>query len=71
MADIEHNQFKKKNAIFWDVALCRYFVNWRFGGMYRLLQGIRNPRAMNQREEVAVDFLHPEDGGGTFLRNIG
>jgi hypothetical protein len=41
-----------KNAI-WDVAPCRYCVNRRFGGMYRLyLQGIRTPRAMNQRERV-------------------
>jgi hypothetical protein len=45
-----------KNAVFWDVAPCRYFVNWRFGGTYRLhLQGIINPRAMNQREQVPVD----------------
>jgi hypothetical protein len=44
-----------KNAVFWDVAPCRYFVNRRFGGTYRLhFQGIRNPRAMNQREQVAV-----------------
>jgi hypothetical protein len=64
-----------KNAVFWDVAPCKYFVNRRFGGTYRLhLQGIRNPRAMNQREQVAlslqlyahagsslVDFLYPED----------
>jgi hypothetical protein len=25
-----------KNAVFWDVAPCRYFVNRRFGGTYRL-----------------------------------
>jgi hypothetical protein len=25
-----------KNAVFWDVALCRSGVNRRFGGMYRL-----------------------------------
>jgi hypothetical protein len=44
-----------KNAVFWDVAPCRYFVNRRFGGTYRLhLQGIRNPRVMNQREQMAV-----------------
>jgi hypothetical protein len=30
--------------------------NRRFAGTYRLhLQGIRNPRAVNQREQVAVD----------------
>jgi hypothetical protein len=46
-----------KNVIFWDVMQCRYFVNRRFRGMYRLhLQDIRNPRAMNQREQVAVDY---------------
>jgi hypothetical protein len=29
-----------KNAVFWDVALCRSCVNWRLGGTYRLrLQG--------------------------------
>jgi hypothetical protein len=45
-----------KNAVFWDVASYRYFVNRRFGGTYCLhLQGIRNPRAMNQREQAAVD----------------
>jgi hypothetical protein len=46
-----------KTAVFWDVTPCRYFVNRRFGGTYRLhLQGIRNTRAMNQREQVAVDW---------------
>jgi hypothetical protein len=44
-----------KNAVFWDVAPCRYCVERRFGGPYRLhLQGIRNPRARNQREQVAA-----------------
>jgi hypothetical protein len=52
-----------KNTVFCDVAPCRYFVNRRFGGTYRLhLQVIRNPRAMNQREQVAVDNYIPEDG---------
>jgi hypothetical protein len=40
-----------KNAVFWDVAPCKYFVNRRFGGTYRLhIQGIINAQAMNQRE---------------------
>jgi hypothetical protein len=31
-----------KNAVFWDVAPCRYCVNRSFGGMYRLhLQGTK------------------------------
>jgi hypothetical protein len=43
------------NAVFWDVAPCRYFVNRRFGGTYGLhLPGIRNPQAMSQREKMAV-----------------
>jgi hypothetical protein len=25
-----------KNAVLWDVAPCRYYVNRRFGGKYRL-----------------------------------
>jgi hypothetical protein len=55
-----------KNAVFWDVALFRYFANRRFGGTYRLhLQGMRNPRTMKQREKIAVD------GCDTFLRNVG
>jgi hypothetical protein len=35
-----------KNAVFWDVAPCRYFVNRRFGGMYRLHHQGKNPRVM-------------------------
>jgi hypothetical protein len=73
-----------KNTIFWDVVPCRSCVNRRFGGMFRLcLQGIRNLQARNQCEQVAADtspthagssladFLYPEDGGDTFLRNVG
>jgi hypothetical protein len=34
-------QKRRKNAVFWDVAPCRYCVSRRFGGTYRLrLQGI-------------------------------
>jgi hypothetical protein len=54
MLTFEQNN-RKKNVVFWDVTLCRYFVNRRFGGTYRHLQGIRNLRAMSQREQVAVD----------------
>jgi hypothetical protein len=43
-----------KNTVFWDVAPCRYFVNWRFGGTVSP-PSIRNPRAMNQREQVDAD----------------
>jgi hypothetical protein len=56
-----------KNAVFWDVAPCRCCVNRHFGGTYRLhLQGIENPRARNQREQVVVATRtqrhNPEDG---------
>jgi hypothetical protein len=45
-----------KNAVFWDVAPCIYFVNRRFAGTYRLhLKGIRNPRAMKRR---LTEYLH-------------
>jgi hypothetical protein len=47
-----------KNAVFWDEGPCRCFVNRRFGGTYLLhFQGIKNPRAMNQREQVAVHLI--------------
>ncbi|PNF23362.1 hypothetical protein B7P43_G13169 [Cryptotermes secundus] len=41
---------------FLDVASYRYCVNRDFGGIYRLhLQSTRNPRARNQRDQVAAD----------------
>jgi hypothetical protein len=58
-----------KNAVFWDVAPCSSFVNRRFGGMYRLhLPG----REIRERGTSVSRWLQPpEDGGDTFLRNIG
>jgi hypothetical protein len=45
-----------KNAVFWDVALCRSCVNRRFGGSYRLhLQCRNNPPTRNQLEQVTAD----------------
>jgi hypothetical protein len=39
-----------KNAVFWDVAPCRWLCScWFF----------------------ACGFFYPEDGGDTFLRNVG
>jgi bisphosphoglycerate-dependent phosphoglycerate mutase len=44
-----------KNTVFWDVAPCRYYVNRRFGGTYRVhLQGRSNSGALNQLEQIAV-----------------
>jgi hypothetical protein len=56
-----------KNAIFWDVAPCIYFVKRHSGGMYRLhLQGIRNQEAIRS-SETSVNKIYsrrhiPEDG---------
>jgi hypothetical protein len=37
---VEETNTIMKNVVFWDVALCRFCVNRRFGGTYRLhLQG--------------------------------
>jgi hypothetical protein len=53
-----------KNAVFWDVAPCRYCISRRFGVKYRLhLQGGRerkNARSRNQREQVAADCTSQE-----------
>jgi hypothetical protein len=62
------------NAVFRDVAPCRFCMNRRFGATYQFhIQGKKSPRAKNQREQVAADcgFFYPEDGGDTFLRNVG
>jgi hypothetical protein len=55
------------NADFWDVAPCSSCEsNRRFGGTCRLhLQGRKI------RWFIASGFFYPEDGGDTFLRNIG
>jgi hypothetical protein len=57
-----------KNAVFWDVALCRSCVNRRFGGTYRL----HLPTAATcSRWFLPRGFFYPENGGDTFLRNVG
>jgi hypothetical protein len=65
-----------KNTVFWDEAPCNYCMNRRFGGTYRLhLQG----RKIRERGSPATcslwflarGFFYPEDGGDTFLRNVG
>jgi hypothetical protein len=65
-----------KNAVFWDVAPCKSCVNRRFGGTYRLhFQG----RKIRELQIVATSsgwflargFFYPEDGGDTFLQDVG
>jgi hypothetical protein len=46
-----------KNAVFWNVAMCRPCVNRRFGGIYRLhLQG----RKIHERETSVSRWLQTE-----------
>jgi hypothetical protein len=49
-----------KNAIFWDVAPCRSCVNRCFGGTSMRFTLVPRSR-----------IFYPEDGGDTFLRNVG
>jgi hypothetical protein len=57
-----------KNTVFWDVAPCRFCVNWRFGGKHHLhLQG----RKIRERGISVGRFFYAKDGGDTFLRNVG
>jgi hypothetical protein len=52
-----------KNAVFWDVAPCRF-----------LLTDVSEERRLQIPAHAGsslVDFLYPEDGGDTFLRNVG
>jgi hypothetical protein len=57
-----------KNTVFWDVALCSSCVNRRFGGTFRLRM---QTAATCLRWFLERGFFYPEDGGDTFLRNIG
>jgi hypothetical protein len=59
-----------KKAVYLDLAPCRYCVNRGF--IFRVGEkGEETPRARYQREQVPAVFFYPEDGGDTFLRNIG
>jgi hypothetical protein len=64
-----------KSIIFWDMTPCSTLsFNRRFGGTYRLhLQGRRIVQAACHllARWFAELFLDPEDGGDTFLRNVG
>jgi hypothetical protein len=49
-----------KNAVLWDVGPCRYCVNRRFGGTYRLqLQG----RKIRERETSVSRWMQSAHGG--------
>jgi hypothetical protein len=63
-----------------DVAPCRYCVNRRFGGKYRLHLQDRKIRERGTSVSSCSHLLtlvprlrifYPEDGGDTFFRNVG
>jgi hypothetical protein len=70
-----------KNDVFWDVGPCRSCANRRFGGTYCLhLQGRKIRERGTSLSRSAATYSHwflarglfyPEDGGNTFLRNVG
>jgi hypothetical protein len=61
-----------KNAVFWDVAPSRSCANRRFGGKYCIhLQGRKNPRERNHREQMAaVCCLQQPDRAGSSLADF-
>jgi hypothetical protein len=64
-----------KNAVFWNVAPCTSHVNRRFGGTYcfHLEDRIIHERGTSRLLMLVPQsrIFYPEDGGDTFLRNIG
>jgi hypothetical protein len=56
-----------KNAIFWDVARCRFCVNWRFGGTYRLQLP---DRKIGERGTSVSRWLQPLSGRGTIEQSL-
>jgi hypothetical protein len=66
--------FNIQIGVFWDMTPRRSCKNWRFGSTYHLhLQGDKIQRARNNvsSNQQLVDSFHPDDGGETFLRNVG
>jgi hypothetical protein len=66
-----------KNAVFWDVAPCRSYVNRRFGGKYCKSSTagcfllVTQSAATCSRWFLACGFFYPKDVDDTFLRNVG
>jgi hypothetical protein len=60
---IKNKYIFKKKAVFWDVTPCRYCVNRRRGGTYRLhLQGRRFSRISLPTLLDSIDRASPEIG---------
>jgi hypothetical protein len=58
-----------KVAIFWDIAPCDPYMNRRLGGNYNLQ--FLESRYLLAHWFLARMIFDPEDGGDTFLRNVG
>jgi hypothetical protein len=58
--------------VFWNVSQCGSCRNGRFGGAYRLhlLRSVLESLAI-ANVFWFIDCFHPEDGGDTFLQNVG
>jgi hypothetical protein len=52
-----------KNVVAWNVTRCGSCKNRRFVGMYRLHHPVE--------ENELADSFHRDEGGNTFLRNVG
>jgi hypothetical protein len=73
-----HSARTLKNAVFFDIMPCGSCKERLFGGMYRYhLQGDKYRRARNnvrsnlERCTQLADSCRPDDGGDTFLGNVG
>jgi hypothetical protein len=66
-----------KNAVFWDVAPCRYYVTRRFGVRYRLHLLGRKIRSLGTSCGHLLTLIprsrivYPEVAGDTLIRNVG
>jgi hypothetical protein len=61
-----------KEAVFWDVAPCRYCVIRRFGGTYRLhLQGRRDSESRCKQTNVGnkLSYMRAERKGQVYMGN--
>jgi hypothetical protein len=50
-----------KNAVFWDVAPCRYCVNRRFRGTYRLLLPVHAGSSLADFSTLKMEALHSSE----------
>jgi hypothetical protein len=59
------------NAVFWDVASCSSCVNQHFASIFSVQKSALQTAATCSRWFLVRGFFYPEDGGDTFLQNVG